>query len=94
MILTTTSPLKLKPVTLYVPDVLYGKYQLQAKRRGCKTAELIRNAMEAYADDNFGAKRPLSTLSFERTVRLKEGAQDFLSESDWKDDFMSSGVRL
>ena len=92
--MNATSPLKLKPITLYVPDVLYGKYQLQAKRRGCKTAELVRNAMEAYASDNFGAKRPLSSLSFERTVRLKAGAEDFLTDTEWKDEFMASGVRL
>ena len=85
---------KLKPVTLYLSDVLYGKYQLQAARRGCKTAELVRSAMEAYAEINFGAKKPLEAVSFARTVRLKRGASDFLGDPSWKDEVLSSGVRL
>ena len=86
--------LKMKPVTLYIPDQLYVKYQLQAARCDSSAAELVRNAMEFYAGENFGEKKSLSDLSFDRTVTLKPGASDFISDSSWRDDFLSSGVKL
>ncbi len=89
-----TTKIKMKPVTLYLPDQLYVKYQLQAARCGGTAAELVRNAMELYAEENFGAKKSLSDLRFERTVRLKSGAKDFISDSSWREDFLSSGVRI
>ena len=89
-----TTKIKMKPVTLYLPDQLYVKYQLQAARCGGTAAELVRNAMELYAEENFGAKKSLSDLCFERTVRLKSGAKDFISDSSWREDFLSSGVRI
>ena len=84
----------LKPVTLYLSVMLYSKYQLQAARRGCKAAELVRNAMEAYAENNFGEKRSLETLSFSRTVRQKKGSIDFLTDSSWRGELLSSEVRF
>ena len=43
----------LKPITLYVGTQLYEKYQTQAQKQGRKAAELIRNAMQDYADEHF-----------------------------------------
>ena len=54
----------LKPVTLYVGLKLYETYQRQAEKQGRKTAELIRNAMQDYADENFISKNKLKDLDF------------------------------
>ena len=84
----------MKPITLYVALSMYETYQLQAKKQGRKTSELIRNAMQDYADEHFKTKHLLKDLSFSRVVKLKSGAKDFLTDASWKEDFMNSGVRL
>ena len=84
----------LKPVTLYVGLKLYEAYQLQAKKQGRKTAELIRNAMQDYADAHFKSKHTLKDLDFSRTVKLKTEAEDFLTDTSWKDDFTSGRIQL
>lgn len=80
----------LKPVTLYLFKQLYETYQAQAQKKGKKTSELIREAMEEYAARNF-KKKKLSQLSFERTVHSKDGAGDFAKE-DYKSSFMDDEV--
>ena len=84
----------LKPVTLYIDTKLYEKYQMQAQKQGRKTAELIRNAMQDYADLHFKSKNKLKDLDFSRTVSLKAGASDFLTDSAWKEDFTSGRINL
>lgn len=84
----------LKPVTLYVSAQLYEKYQLQAQKQGRKTAELIRNAMQDYADEHFKTKNIMKDIDFSRTVTLKAGTQDFLSDDSWKEDFTSGRIKL
>ena len=84
----------LKPVTLYVAAQLYEDYQLQAQKQGRKTAELIRNAMQDYADEHFKTKKSLKDIDFSKTVSLKPGASDFLYDNSWKDDFLSGGIKL
>ena len=84
----------LKPVTLYVAAQLYEKYQLQAQKQGRKTAELIRNAMQDYADKNFKTKNSMKNIAFSRTVTLKAGAKDFLNDDSWKDDFTSGRIKI
>ena len=84
----------LKPVTLYVAAQLYEKYQIQAQKQGRKTAELIRNAMQDYADEHFKTKNKMKDIDFSRTVTLKAGAQDFLSDDSWKEDFTSGRIKL
>ena len=84
----------LKPVTLYVAAQLYEKYQLQAQKQGRKTAELIRNAMQDYADKNFKTKNSMKNIDFSRTVILKAGAKDFLNDDSWKDDFTSGRIKI
>ena len=79
----------LKLVTLYVAAKLYEDYQLQAQKQGRKTAELIRNAMQNYADKHFKTKKSLKDIDFSRTVSLRHGASDFLADDSWKDDFIS-----
>ncbi|MBO7638367.1 MAG: hypothetical protein J6S91_05260 [Treponema sp.] len=83
--------IKMKPVTLYVADQLYVEYQFQAARCDSTAAELVRNAMEFYAGENFGKKKSLADLRFDRTVLLKSGASDFISDSSWKDVFFLQG---
>ena len=75
-------------------EKLYEKYQLQAQKQGRKTAELIRNAMQDYADLHFKSKNKLKDLDFSRTVSLKAGASDFLTDSAWKEDFTSGRINL
>jgi len=77
----------LKPVTLYLLKSLYEKYQLQAQKRGRKASELIREAMEEYAERNFNNKISFEQLNLDRTVSLKEGAGDF-AKDDFKSDFL------
>ena len=84
----------LKPVTLYVGAQLYEDYQLQAQKQGRKAAELIRNAMQDYADLHFKAKKTLKDIDFSRGVSLKAGAADFLADDSWKEDFISGGIKL
>ena len=84
----------LKPVTLYVGAQLYEDYQIQAQKQGRKTAELIRNAMQDYADEHFKTKKSLKNIDFSRGVSLRAGASDFLSDDSWKDDFISGGIKL
>ena len=84
----------LKPVTLYVAAKLYENYQLQAQKQGRKTAELIRNAMQDYADEHFKTKNSMKSIDFSRGVTLKAGAKDFLTDDSWKDDFTSGSIQL
>ena len=82
-----------KMVTLYVSSVLYQEYQMQAKKNGKKTAELIRDAMEEYSKNNFHKKQKLSSLNFSIGVRLRAGAKDYLND-DWRGDMMDFGVKI
>lgn len=84
----------LKPVTLYVGTQLYEDYQIQAQKQGRKASELIRNAMQEYADEHFKTKNSMKAVDFSRTVSLKARASDFLSDPSWKDDFMSGRIKL
>ena len=84
----------LKPVTLYVAEKLYEDYQLQAQKQGRKTAELIRNAMQDYADAHFKTKNSMKEIDFSRGVTLKVGAKDFLTDDNWKEDFTSGRIKL
>ncbi len=88
------SQYNLKPVTLYVAGKLYEDFQLQAQKLGRKTAELIRNAMQDYADAHFKTKNCMKDIDFSRGVTLKAGAKDFLTDSSWKDDFLSGRIDL
>lgn len=83
----------MKPVTLYLAESQYQEYQMQAQKQGKKAAELIRDAMDYYSKTHFNQKQKLSSLSFDRGVKLKSGAKDFLLDN-WRDDFMDSGVKL
>ena len=84
----------MKPITLYVTEPMYETYQVQAQKQGRKTAELIRNAMQEYADSHFRAKKMLKDISFPRTVRLQANANDFLNDSSWKEEFLSGRIKL
>ncbi len=84
----------LKPVTLYVGAQLYEAYQLQAQKQGRKTAELIRNAMQDYANKNFKTKNSMKAIDFSRSVTLKSEATDFLTDDSWKDDFLSGRIEI
>ena len=84
----------LKPVTLYVGTQLYEDYQIQAQKQGRKASELIRNAMQEYADEHFKTKNSMKAIDFSRTVSLKAGSSDFLTNTSWKDDFMSGRIKL
>ena len=84
----------LKPVTLYVGAKLYEDYQIQAQKQGRKTAELIRNAMQNYADEHFKTKNSLKDLDFSRGVMLKAGAKDFFYDDSLKSEFLSGRIEL
>ncbi len=84
----------LKPITLYVGSQLYEKYQAQAQKQGRKTAELIRNAMQDYADEHFRSKNKMKDIDFSRAVTLKKGAKDFLNDTSWKEDFISGRIQI
>lgn len=84
----------LKPVTLYVGAQLYEDYQIQAQKQGRKASELIRNAMQDYAEEHFKNKKSLKDIDFSRTVSLRDGASDFLKDDSWKDDFISGRIKL
>ena len=79
----------MKPMTMYVPEGLYTTYQSQAQKRGRKTSELIRDAMELYAKTEFRSKKTFDSLNFDFGVKLKTGAADFLTDN-WQDEFMDS----
>ena len=84
----------LKPVTLYVGTKLYESFQEQAQKQGRKTAELIRNAMQDYANLHFKQKNSMKDLDFSRTVRLKPDGKDFLTDSSWKEEFSSWRIQI
>ncbi len=84
----------LKPITLYVGAQLYEKYQTQAQKQGRKTAELIRHAMQDYADAHFKSKNKMKDIDLSRAVTLKAGAGDFLDDPSWKDNFNSGRIQL
>ena len=79
----------MKPMTMYVSESLYTTYQSQAQKRGRKTSELIRDAMELYAKTEFRSKKSFDSLNFDFGVKLKSGAIDFLKDN-WQEDFMDS----
>lgn len=78
----------LKPVTLYMLTKLYETYQIEAQKKGKKASELIRDAMEDYAQRNFYQKKSMAQLNLNRTVKAKSNQKDFLS--DYKTDFMDN----
>ncbi len=84
----------LKHITLYVSSQLYEDYQFQAKKLGLSTIKLIHNALQAYADTHFKTKNSMEAIDFSRSVTLKAGATDFLTDSSWKDDFLSGRIEL
>lgn len=77
----------LKPITLCVEPQLYKKYQIQAQKQGLKTSELIRNAMQDYADKHFKTKNNMKAIDFSRTISLRTGESDFLTDISWKEEF-------
>lgn len=81
-----TSQPALKPVTLYMLTKLYETYQIEAQKKGKKASELIRDAMEDYAQRNFYQKKSMTQLKLNRTVKSRDDQTDFLS--DYKSDFM------
>lgn len=80
----------LKPVTLYMLSKLYETYQIEAQKKGKKASELIRDAMEDYAQRNFFQKKSMLQLNLSRTVKIRGGSKDGKSDflSDYKSDFM------
>lgn len=93
MVAVNLNRLNMKMVTLYLSELQYQVYQKQAQKQGKKTAELIREAMDYYSESHFNQKKKLSSLTFDRGVTLKSGATDFI-KSDWRSDFLDSGVKL
>ncbi len=94
--LTNTNNIQLnlmKTVTVYLSQMQYQKFQVQAKKQGKKTAELIRDAMDYYAENHFNQKQKMSSLSFDKGVKLAAGAKDFLND-DWRSDVLDSGVKI
>lgn len=84
---------ELKPVTLYMISELYETYHIEAQKKGKKASELIRDAMEYYAQQNFYKKKSMGELNLNRTVKLRTSSpegKDFLS--DYKSDFMDDQV--
>ena len=77
----------LKPITLYAEPQLYKKYQIQAQKQGLKTSDLIRNAMQDYADKHFKTKNNMKAIDFSRTISLRTGESDFLTDTSWKEEF-------
>lgn len=89
----------LKPVTLYMLARLYETYQIEAQKKGKKASELIRDAMEDYAQRNFYHKKSMTQLNLNRTVKSKtindsSNQTDFLAayKNDFMDDQTSSPV--
>lgn len=77
----------MKPVTLYVSESLYEKFQLNAEKQGRKTAELIREAMESYAEEKFAKKKSVDELifsmeNFGKKLQIQSGKKDFLDENN------------
>ncbi len=83
----------MKTVTIYLSQMQYQKFQVQAKKQGKKTAELIREAMDYYSETHFNQKQKMSSLSFDKGVTLATGAKDFISEN-WREDMLDTGVKL
>lgn len=87
-----TNQPSLKPVTLYMMSKLYETYQIEAQKKGKKASELIREAMEDYAQRNFFQKKSMTQLNLSRTVKSGNNQKDFIS--DYKNDFMDSQTNL
>ncbi len=81
----------LKHITLYVSSQLYEDYQFQAKKLGLSTIKLIHNALQAYADTHFKTKNSMEAIDFSRSVTLKAGATDFLTDYSWKSTLFPHG---
>ena len=90
---TLSTDLLMKTVTVYLSQVQYQQFKMQAKKQGKKTAELIREAMDYYSETHFNQKQKMSSLSFDRGVTLASGSKDFLSDN-WRDEMLDSGVHL
>ncbi len=82
----------MKMLTVYVSEPLYKTYQMQAEKKGRKAAELIRDAMEKYAQTEFKSKKCLADLDFNSNVVLKSGSKDFLTDDSWRDDFFAGSL--
>lgn len=83
----------MKTVTIYLSQLQYQKFQVQAKKQGKKTAELIREAMDYYSETHFNQKQKMASLTFDKGVTLSSDAKDFLSEN-WREDMLDLGVKL
>lgn len=83
----------MKTVTIYLSQLQYQKFQVQAKKKGKKTAELIRDAMEYYCETQFDQKQSMKSLTFDKGVTLASGAKDFLTEN-WREEMMDSEAKI
>ncbi len=83
----------MKTVTIYLSQLQYQNFQVQAKKQGKKTAELIREAMDYYSETHFNQKQKMSSLTFDKGVNSVSDSKDFLSE-DWRGEMLDLGVKL
>ena len=81
--------LKKKLVTIYFQELKYLMFQQMAKEKNCKTAELVRDAMDEYLENHSGTKKSFDVWEPVSLGGLKAGAADWVSK-DYQDEMLGS----
>ena len=81
--------LKKKLVTIYFQELKYLMFQQMAKEQNCKTAELVRDAMDEYLENHAGTKKSFDSWKPVSLGGLKPGAEDWISK-DYQDEMLGS----
>ena len=64
-------------------------FQQMAKEQNCKTAELVRDAMDEYLENHSGTKKSFASWEPVSLGGLKAGAADWASK-DYQDEILGS----
>ena len=77
----------MKPVTIYVSEIIYSLFKAEALKRDRTTAELIREAMEQYITKKLHPDRGLDEWA---PLSLGEVKKDWVDGS-FRDEMLDSG---
>ena len=80
---------KMKPVTVYLQELKYLRFQQMAEQQNRKAAELVRDAMDEYIQNHGENKKSLDSWQPVSLGGLKQDASDWLSK-DFQDEMMGT----
>ena len=88
-IISMALALRKKPVTVYLQELKYLKFQQMAAAQNRKAAELVREAMDEYIQNHSKPKKSLEEWQPVSLGGIKPDAQDWLSK-DYQDEMLGS----